>query len=57
MVISNAKTFCPECGKENMKVAKFCKECGKEYQIHEVADQLDKEAEEILEQYTTIIYD
>ena len=34
-----------------------CKGCGKEYQIHEVADQLDKETEDALEFYTAIIYD
>jgi DNA-directed RNA polymerase subunit M/transcription elongation factor TFIIS len=39
------------------KVRMQCKKCGREYQIHEVADQLDPETEEILERYTTIIYD
>lgn len=34
-----------------------CTTCGQEYQIHEVADQLDRETEEILERYTAIIYD
>jgi len=34
-----------------------CQECGREYQIHEVADQLDPETEEMLERYTVIIYD
>lgn len=34
-----------------------CTECDSEFQIHEVADQLDKETEAILEQYTSIIYD
>jgi len=34
-----------------------CTECGNEYQIHEVASDLDKETEEILEKYTAIIYD
>jgi len=41
------------CGKVRMQ----CKKCGEEYQIHEVADQLDKETEEILASYTSIIYD
>jgi uncharacterized protein (DUF983 family) len=39
------------------KVRMQCKKCGKEYQIHEVADQLDGETEEILARYTAIIYD
>ena len=34
-----------------------CKGCKKEYQIHEVADQLDRETEEALEGFTSIIYD
>jgi hypothetical protein len=34
-----------------------CKGCGKEYLIHEVADRLDKETEEMLATYPTIIYD
>jgi len=39
------------------KIRMRCKDCGKEYQIHEVAEQLDRETEEILERYTAIIYD
>lgn len=39
------------------KVRMRCTECGKEYHIHEVADQLDRKTEEILERYNTIIYD
>jgi hypothetical protein len=34
-----------------------CTGCGREYQIHEVAHELDRETEEILEKYTAIIYD
>ncbi|BCL60512.1 hypothetical protein DGMP_12050 [Desulfomarina profundi] len=34
-----------------------CTLCGKEYQIHEVAADLDRETEEVLERYTAIIYD
>ena len=34
-----------------------CTGCKQEYQIHEVASQLDRETEEILEKYTAIIYD
>ena len=41
------------CGKVQMR----CRNCNKEYQIHEVADQLNPETEEILESYTAIIYD
>ena len=54
---------CKECkGKLEVlrmcrKVCMQCKGCGKEYQIHEVADQLDRETEEMLARYTTIIYD
>lgn len=39
------------------KVCMRCTACGEEYHIHEVADQLDRETEEILERYTAIIYD
>jgi len=41
------------CGKVQMR----CRSCKKEYQIHEVADQLNPEIEAILENYTAIIYD
>ena len=34
-----------------------CSRCGREYQIHEVAKDLDRETEEQLERYTAIIYD
>jgi hypothetical protein len=40
------------CGKIRMQ----CKDCRHEYQIHEVADQLDPETEKILEHYPSIIY-
>jgi hypothetical protein len=33
-----------------------CKDCRHEYQIHEVADQLDPETEKMLEHYSSIIY-
>jgi ribosomal protein L33 len=39
------------------KIRLQCQECRQEYQIHEVADQLDPATEEILARYTTIIYD
>ncbi|MEW6289683.1 MAG: dual CXXC motif small (seleno)protein [Thermodesulfobacteriota bacterium] len=34
-----------------------CKSCRHEYQVHEVASDLDEKTSAILEQYTTIIYD
>jgi DNA-directed RNA polymerase subunit M/transcription elongation factor TFIIS len=54
---------CKKC-KGKLEVARSCwrirlrcTQCGHEYQIHEVADQLDEKTEAILEQYTCIIYD
>ena len=41
------------CRRVRMK----CTACGHEYQIHEVADQLDEETEAILERWTCIVYD
>lgn len=34
-----------------------CQKCQQEYQIHEVATELDAATEKLLEQYTCIIYD
>lgn len=34
-----------------------CTLCHKEYQIHEIANELDRETEKVLENYTAIIYD
>ena len=34
-----------------------CKSCSLEYQVHEVASDLDDKTTEILERYTAIIYD
>lgn len=39
------------------KVRMRCNRCKKEYQIHEVASDLDQETEALLERYTSIIYD
>ena len=39
------------------RVRMRCQKCGQEYQIHEVASDLDPATEAILERYTTIIYD
>jgi DNA-directed RNA polymerase subunit M/transcription elongation factor TFIIS len=54
---------CKEC-RGRLEVLRMCRrvrmkcgKCGKEYQIHEVADQLDPETEEILSRYTCIVYD
>lgn len=54
---------CKKCGKK-LEVARMCRRvrlrcsgCGTDYQIHEVADQLDNETEALLGMYTSIIYD
>jgi hypothetical protein len=54
---------CKECGK-TLKVHRRCRQvrlkcsgCQKEYQIHEVAAELDRETEMELERFTCIIYD
>jgi hypothetical protein len=54
---------CKKC-KGKLEVLRMCRkirlrciDCGEKYQIHEVADQLDRKTEEILERYTSIIYD
>lgn len=41
------------CGLVKMR----CTGCGQEYHIHEIAQDLDPETEEILERYNAIIYD
>ncbi len=51
---------CPgklEVARRCREVRMRCTKCGKEYQIHEVARDLDAETEEILARYNTIIYD
>lgn len=54
---------CRQCG-EKLEVERRCRfvglkctGCKKEYQVHEVASDLDAETEKILERYTCIIYD
>ena len=54
---------CKEC-KGKLEVLRACRKvrlrctaCQKEYQIHEVADELDERTEAALAQYTSIIYD
>jgi len=39
------------------KVAMRCTHCKQEYQIHEIAGELDQETEKLLERYNAIIYD
>lgn len=54
---------CKKCA-GNLEVHRACRRirlrctlCHEEYQIHEVAGELDKETEKLLENYTAIIYD
>lgn len=54
---------CNRCG-HKLEVTRRCRQvrltcsgCRHEYQIHEVAADLDRETEELLERYTCIIYD
>ena len=46
-----------EVARSCWRVRLKCTKCRHEFQIHEVADQLDAETEAILERYTCIIYD
>jgi hypothetical protein len=54
---------CRECGgkleveRRCRQVRLRCTKCRREYQVHEVASDLDSETEAILERYTCIIYD
>ena len=55
---------CKKCNKGKLEVARSCwrvrlkcEKCHHEFQIHEVADILDEETEELLSRYTSIIYD
>jgi len=54
---------CRECT-QKLEVFRSCRRirlrctgCKKEFQIHEVASDLDPETEKLRENYTTIIYD
>ena len=54
---------CREC-KADLEVLRQCRRvrmrctgCNREYQIHEIAQDLDQETEKLLEKYTVIIYD
>jgi DNA-directed RNA polymerase subunit M/transcription elongation factor TFIIS len=54
---------CKECGatlqvhRRCRQIRLKCSSCQKEYQIHEVAADLDPETEAELERFTSIIYD
>ncbi|MEJ2690553.1 MAG: dual CXXC motif small (seleno)protein [Deltaproteobacteria bacterium] len=54
---------CNKC-KGKLEVARSCRrirlrctKCQTEYHIHEVADELDADTEEMLASYTVLIYD
>jgi len=54
---------CKKCQKK-LEVIRRCRQvrlkcvhCGHEYQIHELASELDEETESLLERYNCIIYD
>ncbi len=54
---------CKECSAE-LEILRLCRRirmrctgCHREYQIHEIASDLDSETEKLLEKYTVIIYD
>ncbi|MFH7327019.1 dual CXXC motif small (seleno)protein [Desulfurivibrio sp. C05AmB] len=46
-------TIMRSCGRVRMA----CDQCDRRFQIHEVADRLDEQAEEILSRWNCIIYD
>jgi hypothetical protein len=54
---------CKECAAELeilrqcRRIRMRCTKCKREYQIHEIAGDLDHETEKLLEKYTVIIYD
>ena len=54
---------CPKCDgrlevvRRCRQVRLRCRACHHEFQVHELAAQLDAETESILERYTCIIYD
>ena len=54
---------CNKCG-QKLEIVRRCRQvrlkcngCHHEYQIHEVAADLDRETEKLLERYTSIVYD
>ena len=55
---------CRQCGHHKLKIVRRCKQvrlrcehCGREHRIHELAAELDRETEKLLEQHNCIIYD
>ena len=63
LIINEVFMKCKQCG-HKLEVARQCRQvrlkcsgCSHEYQIHEVAADLDRETEEILERYTCLVYD
>ena len=57
MKCKNCTTGTLEVARSCWRIRMRCRNCGKEFQIHEVADILDAETEELLSRYTSIIYD
>jgi uncharacterized Zn finger protein len=54
---------CRKCG-EKLEVVRRCRQvrlrctgCSREYRVHEIASELDAATEDLLANYTTIIYD
>lgn len=55
---------CKQCGHEKLELVRWCKQirlrcqnCGREHRIHELAAELDKETEKLLERHNCIVYD
>lgn len=54
---------CPRCeGRLELlrtcsRLRMLCSVCGKEFRLHEIADQIDTETEEMLNRFNAIIYD
>lgn len=46
-----------EVHRQCRRIRMRCTGCKTEYQIHEIAKDLDPETEKLLERYTVIIYD
>ena len=46
-----------EVARSCRRIRMRCTRCGHEFHLHEVADLLDEETEELLARYTVLIYD
>jgi len=46
-----------EIQRQCRRIRMRCVKCKREFQIHEIAGELDSETEKLLENYTVIIYD